>query len=323
MVSMTTDIQPVIIAQYSKKNKDISWGAQIKYKRSLNDNNGWHFGNKLEASSWMSYLWNEELSSAIRFLAIDDKPVMPKNIKLFSNFPNPFNPSTNISYNLSSNGRVKVSIHDMLGRLVTTLIDKSQNAGFNSITWNGTNIKNELKQNYYSLIETRAALKSVVDVTDSITSNWKKIDSKMVKRFYYDNQYALRDDMKTILGSRPSYNPKNLYFNSMIYSGLILEIKNIKLRENLEQVYKTIDNSQSVGRYNSNDIYNWFDKLILREKNLNQEDLFDRFKDFELLKLLYDRRRAQVGFLFLTENNIKSFEKLLKNIENPNLSLME
>ena len=109
----------------------------------------------------------------------------------------------------------------------------------------------------------------------------------------------------------------------MIYSGLILEIKNIKLRENLEQVYKTIDNSQSVGRYNSNDIYKWFDKLILKEKNLNQEDLFDRFKDFELLKLLYDRRRAQVGFLFLTENNIKSFEKLLKNIENPNLSLIE
>ena len=186
-----------------------------------------------------------------------------------------------------------------------------------------TNIKNELKQNYYSLIQTRAALKSVVDVTDSITTNWKKIDSKMVKKFYYDNQYALRDDMKTILGSRPSYNPKNLYFNSMIYSGLILEIKNIKLRENLEQVYKTIDNSQSFGRYNSNDIYNWFDKLILREKNLNQEDLFDSFKDFELLKLLYDRRRAQVGFLFLTENNIKSFEKLLKNIENPNLSIIE
>ena len=82
--------------------------------------------------------------STDRFLSLDDKPVMPKNIKLFSNFPNPFNPVTNISYNLSSNGRVKVSIHDMLGRLVTTLIDKSQNAGFNSITWNGTNIKNEL-----------------------------------------------------------------------------------------------------------------------------------------------------------------------------------
>jgi hypothetical protein len=82
--------------------------------------------------------------STDRFLSLDDKPVMPKKIKLFSNFPNPFNPVTNISYNLSSNGRVKVSIHDMLGRLVTTLIDKSQNAGFNSITWNGTNIKNEL-----------------------------------------------------------------------------------------------------------------------------------------------------------------------------------
>tara|TARA_B100001113_G_C20919860_1_gene539607 strand:+ start:42 stop:716 length:675 start_codon:yes stop_codon:yes gene_type:complete len=181
------------------------------------------------------------------------------------------------------------------------------------------NIKSELKQNYYSLIETRAALKSVVDVTDSITYNWNSINSNKIKEFYYNNQYALRDDMKTILGSRPSYKPKNLYFNSMIYSGLILEIKNIKLRENLEQVYKTIDNNQSVGSYNSNDIYDWFDKLILREKNLNQEKLFDKYKDFELLKLLYDRRRNQVGFLFLTENNIKSFEKILKDLENPEL----
>tara|TARA_B110000240_G_C13489671_1_gene449023 strand:- start:928 stop:1989 length:1062 start_codon:yes stop_codon:yes gene_type:complete len=59
----------------SQKNDDISWGTQIKYKRSLNDNNGWHFGNKLEVSSWLSYLWNEEFSSAIRFLAIDEDSI--------------------------------------------------------------------------------------------------------------------------------------------------------------------------------------------------------------------------------------------------------
>ena len=82
--------------------------------------------------------------STDRFLAVVNKPIMPKNISLLSNFPNPFNPTTNISYNLDSNGKVKITIHDMLGRLVTTLIDKNQNAGFNSINWNGTNIKNEL-----------------------------------------------------------------------------------------------------------------------------------------------------------------------------------
>jgi M6 family metalloprotease-like protein len=82
--------------------------------------------------------------SSDRFLAVDNKPIMPRTISLFNNFPNPFNPTTNISYNLISNDKVTVTIHDMLGKLVKVLIDKNQNAGFNSINWNGTNVKNEL-----------------------------------------------------------------------------------------------------------------------------------------------------------------------------------
>ena len=71
----------------SQKNDDISWGTQIKYKRSLNDNNGWHFGNKLEVSSWLSYLWNEEFSSAIRFLAIDEDSIDGSSIWFSRKFP--------------------------------------------------------------------------------------------------------------------------------------------------------------------------------------------------------------------------------------------
>ena len=110
------------------------------------DNNSPSAGNSyystdgINFSDVLSSYGNANIRAKIstdRFLALNDKPVMPKNIKLFSNFPNPFNPVTNISYNLSSKGKVKVTIHDMLGRLVTTLIDRSQNAGFNSIVWNG------------------------------------------------------------------------------------------------------------------------------------------------------------------------------------------
>ena len=70
------------------------------------------------------------------------------------------------------------------------------------------NVLYELEQNYFSLLTTRAELKSVVDVTDSILVNWNRIDSKKVKQYYFQNQYALRDDMKTILASRPYFNSK-------------------------------------------------------------------------------------------------------------------
>ncbi len=47
------------------------------------------------------------------------------------------------------------------------------------------NVLYELEQNYFSLLTTRAELKSVVDVTDSILANWNRIDSKKVKQYYF------------------------------------------------------------------------------------------------------------------------------------------
>lgn len=56
----------------SQTNKKFSWGAQIKYKSALDKHNGWHFGDKLEATSWVSYLLNEKLSTAIRMHAVNE-----------------------------------------------------------------------------------------------------------------------------------------------------------------------------------------------------------------------------------------------------------
>lgn len=56
----------------SQTNKKFSWGAQIKYKSALDKHNGWHFGDKLEATSWISYLLNEKLSTAIRMYAVNE-----------------------------------------------------------------------------------------------------------------------------------------------------------------------------------------------------------------------------------------------------------
>ena len=68
---------------------------------------------------------------------IDDNFPMdlPRRFILSQNYPNPFNPSTKISYQLPKSSFVKLSIYDIGGKLVETLVDQKQNAGYYSIRW--------------------------------------------------------------------------------------------------------------------------------------------------------------------------------------------
>jgi len=69
-----------------------------------------------------------------------------KNTKLSSfpilyNYPNPFNPVTHLRYNLPEDALVNITIYDMMGRQVSTLVSSQQTAGFKSVVWNATNDK--------------------------------------------------------------------------------------------------------------------------------------------------------------------------------------
>ena len=54
---------------------------------------------------------------------------------MYQNYPNPFNPSTAIKYKLPFDGIVNVSIYDAKGKLVKTLLNKHQTAGFKTLMW--------------------------------------------------------------------------------------------------------------------------------------------------------------------------------------------
>lgn len=56
------------------------------------------------------------------------------------NYPNPFNPETNISYVLKNSTYVKITIYDRLGREVSVLVDGQQNEGEHSIKFNASNL---------------------------------------------------------------------------------------------------------------------------------------------------------------------------------------
>jgi hypothetical protein len=58
--------------------------------------------------------------------------------ELYQNVPNPFNPTTQISFSLTRRENVDVSIYDVKGRIVNTLFEGSLDAGPHSLTWDGT-----------------------------------------------------------------------------------------------------------------------------------------------------------------------------------------
>ena len=61
---------------------------------------------------------------------------------LSQNYPNPFNPITSIQYDLPKDGLVNITIYDMVGRVVKTLVNSQQGAGYRSVIWDATNNDN-------------------------------------------------------------------------------------------------------------------------------------------------------------------------------------
>ncbi|MCP4704794.1 MAG: T9SS type A sorting domain-containing protein [candidate division Zixibacteria bacterium] len=63
--------------------------------------------------------------------------IVPGNYELSQNYPNPFNASTVINYYVPIPGPVKLSVHDILGRTVSTIVDEELSIGDHTATWDG------------------------------------------------------------------------------------------------------------------------------------------------------------------------------------------
>jgi hypothetical protein len=82
-------------------------------------------------------VWNI-LLDASGVLSIDGG-VSPDKFALHQNYPNPFNPITQIRYDLPEDAMVNITIYDMMGRVVRTIVNSQQTVGYKSIQWNATN----------------------------------------------------------------------------------------------------------------------------------------------------------------------------------------
>jgi len=71
-------------------------------------------------------------------VSVNVETPLPEKFALYSNYPNPFNPTTNIKYDLSEVSKVRLTIYDLMGREVRTLVNKVQSPGRIEVSWNGT-----------------------------------------------------------------------------------------------------------------------------------------------------------------------------------------
>jgi hypothetical protein len=86
---------------------------------------------------------------------------VPENVGLEQNYPNPFNPTTKIIFKVRDRESVRLTVFDILGREVTTLVDEKVEGGEHTIEWNAGKLSSGVY--YYRLIagdrvETRKAI---------------------------------------------------------------------------------------------------------------------------------------------------------------------
>ncbi len=78
--------------------------------------------------------------NSISLMTDSKEKVEPNSSYLKENYPNPFNPSTQISYFLSTSSNVEISVYDISGKLIQILENGNKDAGINSVTFNASNL---------------------------------------------------------------------------------------------------------------------------------------------------------------------------------------
>lgn len=86
------------------------------------------------------FTWFYDNIAYVSPTSIGPETEVPARMALFQNYPNPFNPSTTIRYELPEAGEVRLSVYDLTGRFVATLVDEQQTAGTHEVRFDATHL---------------------------------------------------------------------------------------------------------------------------------------------------------------------------------------
>ena len=84
------------------------------------------------------YEYNAILGNCLGIDLLEDSSFIPNQISIDNIYPNPFNPMTTITYNISSNQNIRINIYDLNGKIIKNLINRFHGVGEYTIDWNAS-----------------------------------------------------------------------------------------------------------------------------------------------------------------------------------------
>ena len=128
--------------QRSPDNKLFTTIDFIKGKGTTSEKNTYSYLDKNDVAGKYYYRLKQiDLNGSYEYSNIININITaPAKFELKQNYPNPFNPATSINYSIPFTSRVKLSIYNLLGQLVTTLVDECKDAGYYELNWNAENL---------------------------------------------------------------------------------------------------------------------------------------------------------------------------------------
>jgi hypothetical protein len=156
-----TPQESISMLKYIYRNYTSSLWGDYGFKDAFNPSQNWFASSYLAIDQgpiidmienyrtqllWNNFMSNPEIKSMVDSVfvpdsatSVNDKVNSPGSFYLYGNYPNPFNPSTNISFFIPADDNVEIIIYDILGIKVKSLLSERLNTGAHNISWNGKN----------------------------------------------------------------------------------------------------------------------------------------------------------------------------------------
>jgi hypothetical protein len=154
-----------------------TWSTPTVLNRPANDAGYVSIASRIRPAYGIDIAWRESRDPAVQdqdtlavmsttipygSVSVDDKP-NPESFSLFENYPNPFNPSTTLRFQVAEQGHVTLTIYDALGRVVRHLVNEVRLAGRYTEQWNATDSNNERVASglYFSRLTTATGVQTI------------------------------------------------------------------------------------------------------------------------------------------------------------------